>query len=624
MKKKSCLTLALILAIVQVVSLFAVLPVSAETTPPNYSLIKSTETMTVDGKADEVIWTRAVWSEQFVRVDGNYDGASSFNVQYKALWAPAENNKMNVYLLVVAKGIEIPTSTWANTCSIQIQIGNEAGTGYFWSGLRNLKSQILENATAPNLTNGGSVADWSKSYQLAAVEDITGSKTVTFEFCYQMDKADSIKFDVMVRGGFYGSQWSHIDSSWAGTTNSTMENAPAGIGTILDQTYLYGIDIPKTTRTMTVDGKADEGAWSKAEWSEKFVRVGGGYDKTSSLNVQYKALWAPAENNKMNVYLLVVAKGIEIPTSTWANTCSIQIQIGNEAGTGYFWSGLRNLKSQILENPTAPDLTNGGSVADWSKSYQLAAVEDIEGSKTVTFEFCYQMDKADRISVDVMVRGGFFGSQWSHIDSSWAKTTNATMEQAPAGLGNIIDADAEGVELTMTDGASVRVDTTEAKTSGIRFASTVNLDQYNALLAQGATIKTGTLIVPTNSLTVKEIADADFTKETLLAKGLIENTHFYDIVNTGNEWVEGEDGTWYATLYDIQDYERLFSAVGYVTVELNDVSTTYYAEYYSVDARSIAQVAETLMSGETEGDEGKWTAAQEAVLKNFFTQGAQS
>ena len=389
------------------------------------------------------------------------------------------------------------------------------------------------------------------------------------------------------------------------------------------ETTTKSYSLVKATEPMTVDGKADEAIWTRAVWSEQFVRVGGNYDGASSFNVRYKALWAPAENNKMNVYLLVVAKGVEIPTSQWDGG-GIQIQMGNEAGTGYFWSGLRKIKSQILENPTAPDLTNGGSVADWSKSYQLAAVEDITGSKTVTFEFCYQMDKADRISVDVMVRGGFYGSSWQSMDYSWAKTANDTMEQAPAGLGNIIDADAEGVELAMTDGASVRVDTTEAKTSGIRFASTVNLDQYNALLAQGATITTGTLIVPTNSLTVKEIADADFNKEALLAKGLIENTHFYDIVNTGNEWVEGEDGTWYATLYDIQDYERLFSAVGYVTVELNGVSTTYYAEYYSVDARSIAQVAETVMDGEIEGDEGRWTAAQEAVLKSFFTREVQS
>lgn len=620
MKKKSCLTLALILVIVQVVSLFAVLPVSAETTTKSYSLVKATEPMTVDGKADEAVWTRAVWSEQFVKTSGSAAEISGFIARFKAVWSPVEGDdtQMNIHILIVAKGhVTWRAANWRN--NIRVRVESSDGTQAFWTGQKQLDDHIISNTEKPNLT-GYSSGGANTAFQMYAVNDIANSGTAVYEFSYQMAKADSIKLDVLTSA--CTSDYKDAQYSWAGMHADT--EPVAGIGTILDQTYLYGIDIPKTTRTMTVDGKADEGAWSKAEWSEKFVRVGGNYDGASSFNVQYKALWAPAENNKMNVYLLVVAKGVEIPPSKWANGNFIQIQMGNEAGTEYFWSGLKNLKTQIIENATAPNLTNGGSVADWSKSYQLAAVEDIAGSKTVTYEFCYQMDKADRISVDVMVRGGFYGSSWQTMDYSWAKTTNDTMEQAPAGLGNIIDADSEGVELAMTDGASVRVDTTEAKTSGIRFASTVNLDQYNALLAQGATITTGTLIVPTNSLTVKEIADADFTKETLLAKGLIENTHFYDIVNTGNEWVEGEDGTWYATLYDIQDYERLFSAVGYVTVELNGVSTTYYAEYYSVDARSIAQVAETLMSGETEGDEGKWTAAQEAVLKSFFTQEAQS
>ena len=378
----------------------------------------------------------------------------------------------------------------------------------------------------------------------------------------------------------------------------------------------------KSTETMTVDGKADEAVWAKADWSDPFVKVGGNYDGSSSFNVQYKALWAAADDDKMNVYILVVAKGMEIPTSKWANGNFIQIQLGNEAGTEYFWSGLRNLKTQILDNPTAPNLTNGGSVADFSKSYQLAATEDIAGSKTVTYEFCYQMEKADRISIDVLVRGGFYGSSWQYMDYSWAKTTNGTMEQAPTGVGNIIEATPAGVEITMTEGASIRVDTANEAMSGIRFASTVNLDQYNALLAQGATVTTGTLVVPTNSLTAKEIADAEFTKEILIAKGLVENTHFYDIVNTGNEWVEGQDGTWYATLYDIQNYTRSFSAVGYITVELAGETTTYYADYQSDNARSIADVAERVMKNEVAGDEGNWNSAQEAILNRFRGQGA--
>jgi hypothetical protein len=180
----------------------------------------------------------------------------------------------------------------------------------------------------------------------------------------------------------------------------------------------------------------------------------------------------------------------------------------------------------------------------------------------------------------------------------------------------------------MTTGASVRVDTATPELSGIRFASSINVDIYSRLVAQGAKITTGTLIVPTNTLTLKEIADADFTKETLLANDLVEDTHFYDIVNVDNEWVDGLPGTWYATIYDIQDFTRRFSAVGYMTIEVDGEVTTIYGEYQSSNSRSIAQVAKTLMEKETVAgnngvDGGDWTVAQENILTGFFTSEVQ-
>ena len=616
MKKKSCLTLALILVIVQVLSLFAVLPVAAETSP-NYGLIKSTETITVDGKADETIWAHAVWSEQFVKTSGSAADISGFNAKFKAVWSPVEGDdtQMNIHILIVAKGhVTWRAANWRN--NIRVRIESSDGTQAFWTGQKQLDDHIISNTNKPNLT-GSSSGDASVSFQTYAVNDIANSGTAVYEFSYQMAKADSIKLDVLTSA--CTNDWTDAQYSWAGMHAGT--EPAAGIGTILETNLnAHTIDITKTAQNITIDGIANENAWKFANSSENFQDVGA--VALDGFTGNFKALWSPVEGDdtKMNLYILVVAKGhVTWRNANWRNHIRVQIETSDGK---VFWTGQKQLDDTIISNTNKPNLT-GASSGGANAAFQMYAVNDIANSGTATYEFCYQMNKMDAFKLDIQI--GACTNDWAQAECSWAGMTSTN--HATEGLGgvvSIIESDSEGVDLTMTDGASIRVDTTNEKMSGIRFASTVNLDQYNALLAQGATVTMGTLIVPTNSLTVKEIADADFTKETLVAKGLVENTHFYDIVNIGNEWVAGEDGTWYATLYDIQDYERLFSAVGYVTVELNGVSTTYYAEYYSVDARSIAQVAETVMDGEIEGDDGRWTAEQEAVLNSFFTREVQS
>lgn len=85
---------------------------------------------------------------------------------------------------------------------------------------------------------------------------------------------------------------------------------------------------------------------------------------------------------------------------------------------------------------------------------------------------------------------------------------------------------------------------------------------------------------------------------------------------TGNELV----GTWYGTLYDIKDFERQFSGVGYVTVEINGVKTTMYGGYVSNNARSISYVAKKAMENETVGEAGIWNVDQEAVLNRYISK----
>ena len=382
-------------------------------------------------------------------------------------------------------------------------------------------------------------------------------------------------------------------------------------------------DIYKTDAEIAVDGVADE-AWENVSYSETFVANTNPIPEGSSgFEAKLKALWSPVtdDDTKINVYFLLTVKD---PTSnvtgdaltgsgTLAKWAADTFSFGCSYGDGNCWTG---------QQPVQKAHTNesfGAATAQSGVTYpiKLGIVDnrqaEVDPTSYYTVEIGYQLPKTGSVFFDFWVQDTFVraNATSSYIRYSWSGIDVSN----PVGVGKIVDAP---ITVNTTPGASIRIDTSEKATSGIRFVSSVDMTRYNALVAEGATITTGTLIVPTENLTKKSITGS-FTKEALTTAGLTENTHFYDIVNVGNEWVSGNNGTWYATLYNIQDYTREFTAVGYVTVTIGDETTTYYG--IPSESRSIAQVAQTLMSGETEGEGGAWTAAQEAVLKSFFTQG---
>ena len=381
---------------------------------------------------------------------------------------------------------------------------------------------------------------------------------------------------------------------------------PASATTMSSKNY----NLLKASEAITIDGKADEAVWENADWSDQFVKASNSGGELGDFKAKFKAVWAPVEgdDSKMDIYILIVGEGHTVPTN-WANCMRVYIRTSDDSKS--FWTGMKKLTDNIINNTKPSHLLYGGSSpTDVNAQMHVYAVNDIANSGTATYEFCYRMDKADSIKFEVSALAAFNGGQ---ISASWCGGDANTGDIL--GVGTIL-------AVNTNPGASIRIDTSEQNPkSGIRFVSSVDMTRFNAWTTAGAEITTGTLIVPTENLTKKSITGA-FDKEALTNSGLVENTHFYDIVNVDNEWVSGNDGTWYATLYNIQDYTREFTAVGYVTVTIGDETTTYYG--IPSESRSIAQVAQTLMSGETEGDEGRWTSVQEAVLKSFFTQGAQS
>lgn len=370
------------------------------------------------------------------------------------------------------------------------------------------------------------------------------------------------------------------------------------------------------------DGIANEPEWAKIPKSSRAVYFSDYNNRLEDevFQAYFKAAWSPNQDqSKIDVYFLIeVTDNTVYSDLTWeADALGLFLQDKTEASKR--WTGFKNL-------------TGGGfSFTDGTNAvWVTVGINDIraEGNtSTYTVEFKYTFSKNDQIGFDFWIQDNYTGlTEYGRFSRTGSDPNNDSM----IATCNIKDETPPLIIETLA-GASIRVDTANEDYSGIRFASTVDVAHFEELKNAGATITTGTLIVPTESLNKQNISDDCFTKEKLDAAGFVEGLHYYDIVNTGNQWVKditGNElvGTWYGTLYDIKDFERQFSGVGYVTVEINGVKTTMYGGYASDNARSISYVAKKAMENETVGEAGNWNIEQEAVLNRYISknEGASS
>lgn len=304
MKKKSCLMLAVLLAMLQIIAVFAVVPASATTMSSNtYNLLKATEAITIDGKADEAVWENADWSDQFVKASNSGGELGDFKAKFKAVWAPVEgdDSKMDIYILIVGEGHTVPTN-WANCMRVYIRTSDDSKS--FWTGMKKLNDHIINNTNASHLLYGGTSSnDVNSQMHVYAVNDIANSGTATYEFCYRMDKADSIKFEVSALAALNGVQ---ISGSWCGGDANTGDIL--GVGRIMqtsskdeidenaDVLFLYGGSIVASqyksgNNTVTLPNYELFGTmigWKDA--AGNLYPVGGTYTVTGSTQVQLTAV----------------------------------------------------------------------------------------------------------------------------------------------------------------------------------------------------------------------------------------------------------------------------------------------------------------------------------------------
>ncbi len=162
--------------------------------------------------------------------------------------------------------------------------------------------------------------------------------------------------------------------------------------------------------------------------------------------------------------------------------------------------------------------------------------------------------------------------------------------------------------LTPVEGASIRLN----NTTGIRFATQVNTSKINALLEEKAAgkirnVQIGTLITPYTYVTEAGAFTVDaLSKLSYSAKYLDVKATVGEYYNPGVTLDEGYDTCFVGSIIDIKpgNRTRLFTAVGYIKITLNNGAVKYIYSYDYTDAttqeknysRSIRSVAERFVN----------------------------
>lgn len=168
------------------------------------------------------------------------------------------------------------------------------------------------------------------------------------------------------------------------------------------------------------------------------------------------------------------------------------------------------------------------------------------------------------------------------------------------------------IDYDTINGASVRVDTSENSTSGIRFQTLFNTEEYVAI--KDYIQEFGTLIAYTDTL----IEGKDFTLDNYYGA-----SGFAQAKNTKGTFAytdkQGNTYTAYSmALINIADYTQEYSARGYLVVKYADGSTqTVYTDYNEADnSRSIAEVANLLKTTKPDSYNAM-TNEQKAIIDTY-------
>ena len=635
MRKKKLLAVSLLLVILQIVSLFAMIPASAATTQGrSYTIYKANVAPTADGGVTQgEDWDNVPWSENFVQTATGEKHRDTFSAKFKAMWVDSETTTdLWIYLYVndvnADNGATISAHNWLNDYfSISVDSNMDGsvvkGSEELFPGYRAEVWDIVKN---------GKVTNWSDNSLLQtstfSVKDKRSNEGYySAEICIPIPKTtiknNQIKFDILVNDctkdfvTTANKQYSRI--SWNGDMTDTA-GAGKGIGTFSSipasavgkATYdLYGAKeytIYNAGTAINVDGNAaNDSVWENAEWGyltrTANTNVAGQLAEQEGFSPKFKAMWYKDGQNAY-LYLLIDVNDTRDPhLQSWL-TDGFQFAIDETAEQTVKSTN----NSHVINCSTAflfADTDSNGN----EKPREVALDLDyqyIRDENGYTVEAVYQFVDAE--NCDGNVRFDLF------VQDSWEQTGDSGNCYARYSYGGIYDvslpitkgaigilspyASAADEPISTEAGAGTRLN----DPAGLRFESRINKAKYDALVDAGAEITTGTLVVPTDYLTEYGINNSNFTKANLD----VLKVEYLDVVNNG--WVNSTsadtDGyyKYYGSIVGIKtaNLDRNFSGIGYMTVKTATEEYTVYGGYRAADhARSVQYVAAAaIASGE--------------------------
>lgn len=321
MKRKSCMFLAVLLVMVQLIGVFAVLPASAESVK-NYNIYKTTGNITLDGISQE--WDNVPWSEAFTYGYSNNEGIapanSNIRAAYKAMWKESETaGKMNVYIMVKIENV-LSNSTSA-PCWIMLDSGDSSyNTGNI---------HVPYDNTVKTTDSLSSKGFKGVSYGNAK----SGVTTLEVEFPnVSIPQDGKIALNVTVCEYANATYPYHFRAySWTGEAHNANS---CGVGVISNNTVdvsTRSYDIYQTTSDVSVDGEDVE--WKNVPWSEGDFAAGYNQAPASTspnddMDVSFKALWKENKDETRDLYFLVRLQnglGTQVTSNT---TCKVHMEIG--------------------------------------------------------------------------------------------------------------------------------------------------------------------------------------------------------------------------------------------------------------------------------------------------------
>ena len=626
-KQKRTRIFAFVLAMLQVVLLAAFFTVStsaAQGNPRSYYFpyIEDAKLSLVmdgaplgkpNGVADESFWDDV----PYVKFNG-YSGTLN-DAKLKGVMTKDASNHPVLFLYMEYTDTTVTTASDWMTDGFIFCIA-EDGTNSYRTGTTATRAANATNYSG-SISSGGAL-------KYGYVNNRATAGKVTLEFMYTFaavkdtNDAFNFRFNVMLQDNY--NETSYYRAYFSGNTGA--QNAKADSTDGLSQ-YAYGyfnnttfsavVSAGKavtdrnsytfypTEETITLDGNPNENIWSAVPASD-FTTANAGISKpmiwgcyktdgsttTVYIMIRYTdttdAYTSASGQSWQNDGFIICMDETAFTDATEWNTGDVSFNTTTGSTKQTFRTGTINYA--VANN--GKQLNNGGTYGI-NYGYQYHPTDG--GYVSVEIAYTFKSLRADNtFRFNLLAQNYANGGKQAY----WSSSSHNDIRRS----GDGILATTDGVKPIMLAGAGMRLVSEENK-CGLRFATRIDKAAYDALIAEGKTIQTGTFILPQSELPgtlTYEALDAMTYNNDEEDNGEVttDNRHGWEIVNDAFYNADTADASGYYLFYGslvgikTANITRKFVAVSYVAVTDGGETTYYLSDYNAADhARSIKEVA---------------------------------